>query len=54
VSVLSGVDHIADESETGFDVSAIYHFTNQFSAGIGYGKSDDMDTLSLSAVLFSN
>jgi opacity protein-like surface antigen len=48
---LSYVD-IADESETGFDVSAIYHFTNQFSAGVGYGTSDDMDTLSLSAVLF--
>ena len=48
---LSYVD-IADESETGFDVSAIYHFTNQFSAGIGYGKSDEWDTLSLSAVLF--
>ena len=48
---LSYVD-IADESETGLDVSAIYHFTNQFSAGVGYGKSDDVDILSLSAVLF--
>jgi opacity protein-like surface antigen len=48
---LSYVD-ITDGSETSFDVSAIYHFTNQFSAGIGYGKSDDLDTLSLSAVLF--
>jgi opacity protein-like surface antigen len=48
---LSYVD-ITDGSETSFDVSAIYHFTNQFSAGIGYGKSDDLDTLTLSAVLF--
>jgi opacity protein-like surface antigen len=48
---LSYVD-ITDGSETAIDVSAIYHFTNQFSAGIGYGKSDDLDTLSLSAVLF--
>lgn len=48
---LSYVD-ITDESETGFNLSAMYHFTNQFSAGVGYGKSDDVDTLSLSAVLF--
>ena len=43
---------IIDGSETGLNVSAMYHFTNQFSAGVGYGKSDDVDTLSLSAVLF--
>jgi len=43
---------IADVSETGFDLSAMYHFTEQFSAGAGYGKSDDIDSLSLSAVLF--
>jgi opacity protein-like surface antigen len=48
---LSYVD-IADESETGFDVSAMYHFTEKFSAGVGYGKSDDVDSLSLSAILF--
>jgi len=45
---------IADASETGFDFSAMYHFTEQFSAGAGYGKSDDIDSLSLSAVLFFN
>tara|TARA_R110002167_G_scaffold365761_1_gene591350 strand:+ start:316 stop:915 length:600 start_codon:yes stop_codon:yes gene_type:complete len=43
---------IADESETGFNVSAMYHFTDQFSAGVGYGKSDDVDSLSLSAIIF--
>jgi opacity protein-like surface antigen len=48
---LSYVD-IADESETGFDVSAMYHFTDQFSAGIGYSKSDDVDSISLSATIF--
>lgn len=48
---LSYVD-IADESETGFNVSAMYHFTDQFSAGVGYGKSDDVDSLSLSATIF--
>jgi hypothetical protein len=48
---LSYVD-IADESETGFNVSAMYHFTDQFSAGVGYGKSDDVDSLSLSAIIF--
>ncbi len=48
---LSYVD-IADESETGFNVSAMYHFTDQFSAGVGYSKSDDVDSLSLSATIF--
>ncbi|TYL48559.1 porin family protein [Marinomonas sp. IMCC 4694] len=48
---LSYVD-IADESETGFNVSAMYHFTEQFSAGVGYGKSDDVDSISLSATIF--
>lgn len=48
---LSYVD-IADESDTGFNVSAMYHFTDQISAGLGYGKSDDANSLSLSAVLF--
>jgi hypothetical protein len=48
---LSYID-IADESDTGFNVSATYHFTNQFSVGADYSKSDDFDGLSLSAILF--
>lgn len=48
---LSYVD-IAEESETGYNVSARYHFTEQFAAGVGYSKFDDMDTLSLSATIF--
>lgn len=48
---LSYID-IADESDTIFNVSAMYHFTNQFSVGAGYSKSDDADSLNLSAILF--
>lgn len=44
--------NIGDGSDTGFNVSAMYHFTEQFSAGVGYGKLDDTDTISLSAVYF--
>lgn len=43
---------IADDSETAFSVSALYNFTEQFSAGVGYSKGDDVDTLSVSAVYF--
>lgn len=43
---------IADETETAFGVSALYNFTEQFSAGVGYIKEDDVDTLSVSAVYF--
>jgi hypothetical protein len=43
---------IADETETAFSVSALYNFTEQFSAGVGYGKADDVDTISVSAVYF--
>jgi hypothetical protein len=43
---------IADETETAFSVSALYNFTEQFSAGVGYSKADDVDTLSVSAVYF--
>lgn len=43
---------IADETETAFGVSALYNFTEQFSAGVGYIKADDVDTLSVSAVYF--
>lgn len=54
VELMGSLDYvdIDGESETGFNVSAMYHFTNQFSAGVGYGKSDDVDSLSASAVLF--
>lgn len=43
---------IADEFETVFSVSALYNFTDQFSAGVGYSKADDVDSLSVSAVYF--
>jgi opacity protein-like surface antigen len=43
---------IADETETAFSVSALYNFTDQVSAGVGYSKADDEDTLSVSAVYF--
>ena len=43
---------IADETETAFGVSALYNFTEQFSAGVGYSKSSDVDVLSVSAVYF--
>lgn len=41
-----------DESETAFSVSALYHINEHFAVGPGYGKSEDVDILSLSAVLF--
>lgn len=43
---------IADESETAFSVSGLYNFTEQFSAGLGYTKADDVDTISVSATYF--
>ncbi|WP_434928859.1 porin family protein [Shewanella sp. HL-SH2] len=43
---------IGDASETGINLSAMYHFTEQFSASIGYGHLDDVDTVSVSAVFF--
>lgn len=43
---------IADETQTAFSVSALYNFTEQFSAGVGYSKADDVDTVSVSAVYF--
>lgn len=43
---------IADGSETAFAVSALYNFSEQLSAGVGYSKGDDVDTLSVSAVYF--
>jgi hypothetical protein len=44
--------NIAKESETGFDISAMYRITKHFSLAVGYGKSEDVDTLSLSTVFF--
>ena len=43
---------IADETETAFGISALYNFTEQFSAGVSYSKVDDVDTLSVSAIYF--
>lgn len=43
---------IAEETDTGLSVSALYNFTTQFSAGVGYTKSDDIDGFSISAVYF--
>jgi len=41
-----------EESETGFGVSAHYYFTDQFSLGAGYSKSDDVDGTSLVASFY--
>ena len=43
---------VGEYSETDFNVSAMYHFTNLFSAGIGYTTMDDNDILNVSTVLF--
>jgi opacity protein-like surface antigen len=43
---------IAEESDTALSVGALYNFTNQFSAGVGITKSDDIDTVSVSAVYY--
>lgn len=43
---------VGDESETGFKLSATLHLTEHLSLGAGYGKADDVDTLSASASLF--
>jgi hypothetical protein len=43
---------ITEDSDTVFAVSALYNFTKNFSAGIGYSKAEDMDTLSVSAYYF--
>jgi opacity protein-like surface antigen len=43
---------IADDSATAFAVSALYNFTEQFSAGIGFSKGEDMDAFSVSGVYF--
>ena len=44
--VISYID-VLDDAETGFGFGAEYYFTNQFSVGAGYNKSDDIDTLNL-------
>jgi len=43
---------IADDTETGLNLSAMYHFTEQYSAGISYDTTGDADTINLSAILF--
>jgi len=43
---------IGEEADTGFDINAMYHFTDQIAAGVGYGKADDVDTVSLTATMF--
>jgi hypothetical protein len=54
VELIGSVQYIdiADETETAFDVSTLYNFTEKFSAGVGYRKADDVDILSVSAVYF--
>lgn len=43
---------IDDESETALFISSLYHINEQFGIGAGYAQSDDVDTLSFSALLF--
>ena len=43
---------IEDESDTVLSISALYHINEQFGIGAGYAQNDDVDTLSLSALLF--
>ena len=43
---------IAEESDTALSLGALYNFTKQFSAGVGITKSDDIDTVSVSAVYY--
>jgi hypothetical protein len=43
---------IADESETTFSVSGMYHFTEQFSAKVSYTDIDEVDFVSVSGVMF--
>ena len=44
---------LGDGSDTGFEVSAMYHFTDQFSASVGYADEGDEDYTSISTVFFS-
>ena len=54
LELMGSISYIAikDDSETSFNASALYHFTDQFSAGLGYSTADDVDVVSLSAVWF--
>ena len=54
IELSASIDYIkfADDTATGFSTSALYNFSDQFSAGVGYSKIEDEDTLSLSAVYF--
>ncbi|ABE54872.1 hypothetical protein Sden_1588 [Shewanella denitrificans OS217] len=42
----------SEDSDTVFAVSALYNFTERFSAGIGYSKAEDLNTFSVSAYYF--
>lgn len=44
--------NIDGSSETALNVAAVYNFTEQFAASIGYSKSDDLDVLSIAAVYY--
>ena len=44
--------NIDDSSETALNVAAVYNFTEQFAASIGYSNSDDLDVLSIAAVYY--
>lgn len=41
-----------EESDTSVGVSAHYYFTDQFSLGVAYGKSDDVDGTGLIAAFY--
>ncbi|NRA62750.1 MAG: porin family protein [Psychrobium sp.] len=43
---------IDNETQTAYQISALYHFTPNWSAGISYQRADEMDGIALSAVLF--
>lgn len=43
---------ISDETEITFSASAMYHFTNKFSASIGYSNIDQAEFISLSGLIF--
>lgn len=52
IGLLNYVDFHNVEGEVGFGISSMYHFSDEYSVGVNYSKSDDVDTLSLSAIYF--
>jgi len=54
VELSAGLAHVSDgdESDNYFNVGAAYFFTDQFSLGLGYSSSSDIDTTSLSASIY--